>query len=172
MIFRGLGLILHRKQTTRNPAQPNYPQTPYYYREAWPNKDNTPYRPTLVMTHLLRARYLESQGACLRGHTQPKTAAWARSRPDISIGESLSGYTLHPPRCRQLGGPANAQPKQHDQHTSINKNQQHHRHHQPQRPPPPPPSTTTTSSPLQPAATITITTTTTNRNKKTPTYEW
>ena len=25
--FRGLGLVLHRKQTTRNPIRPNYPQT-------------------------------------------------------------------------------------------------------------------------------------------------
>ena len=30
--FRGLGLILYinRKQTTRNPTQPNPPQTPYF----------------------------------------------------------------------------------------------------------------------------------------------
>ena len=28
MNFRGLGLILYRKQTTRNPTQPIYPQTP------------------------------------------------------------------------------------------------------------------------------------------------
>ena len=30
IFFRGLGLILYRKQTTRNPTQPNSPQTPYY----------------------------------------------------------------------------------------------------------------------------------------------
>ena len=28
VIFRGLGLILYRKQTTRNPTQPNSPQAP------------------------------------------------------------------------------------------------------------------------------------------------
>ena len=30
IIFRGLGLILYRKQNARNPTEPNSPQTPYY----------------------------------------------------------------------------------------------------------------------------------------------
>ena len=29
IFFRGLGLVLHRKQTTKQPTQPNCPQTPY-----------------------------------------------------------------------------------------------------------------------------------------------
>ena len=29
IIFRGLGLVLFRKQTKRNPTQPNSPETPY-----------------------------------------------------------------------------------------------------------------------------------------------
>ena len=29
IIFHGLGLVLYRKQTTRNLTQPNSPQTPY-----------------------------------------------------------------------------------------------------------------------------------------------
>ena len=34
MIFRGLGSISYRKQTTRNPTQPNSPQTPYLGTEC------------------------------------------------------------------------------------------------------------------------------------------
>ena len=34
IIFRGLGLILYRKQATRNPTQPNSPQTAYF-RTDW-----------------------------------------------------------------------------------------------------------------------------------------
>ena len=30
IIIRGLGLILYRKQTTRNPNESNSPKTPYY----------------------------------------------------------------------------------------------------------------------------------------------
>ena len=30
IVFRGLGLALYRKQTTRNLTQPNSPRTPYY----------------------------------------------------------------------------------------------------------------------------------------------
>ena len=32
IFFRGLGLVLYRKQTTRNPTQPNSPQTPITYQ--------------------------------------------------------------------------------------------------------------------------------------------
>ena len=39
MIFRGLGLDLYRKQTTRNLTQPNSPQTPYYFTGEHNNKD-------------------------------------------------------------------------------------------------------------------------------------